>query len=130
MARRAISALVMSLALASPAPARIVNHLDIDGVTALPQATMDAIGRQKWFFSHASVGSNMIDGMNDLRAANPTRYRLVTASVGYSSSRANSPPSPTVGGTVYECPRGNPGWQQKSASSTPPSAHPVGRLRP
>jgi hypothetical protein len=96
-------------------PAQIISHLDIDAVPAWPQATMDVVGQQKWFFAHASVGGNMMNGMSNLHATNPTRYKLGQASVGYDSGtmRANNPPSPTVVGTIYECQRGNPGWQAK-----------------
>lgn len=107
--------LVVSLLASSPCPAQTINHSYIDGVPALPQATKDAIGQQKWFFSHASVGGNMIDGMSALHSENQNWYQLVPGSVGFNSgqSRANNPPTPTVAGTVYECQRGNPGWQAK-----------------
>ncbi len=96
-------------------PAEIIDHTDIGAVASLPQSTMDAIGQQRWFFTHASVGSDMIAGLNDLRTGNPGRYQLVTAGVSYLSSqqRAAAPPNPTLAGRVYECPRGNPGWQSK-----------------
>ncbi len=94
---------------------RVVDHADVDGVTSLPQSTMDAIGRQKWLFTHASVGGNMINGMSDLRTADPNRYQLVPTSVGYNSSelRASDPPIPTAPGRIYDCSRGNPGWATK-----------------
>ncbi|HVP13362.1 MAG TPA: hypothetical protein VMV94_19465 [Phycisphaerae bacterium] len=96
-------------------PAQTINHSHINGVGSLPQTTMDAIGLQKWLFTHASVGGNMIDGMSALHSANPTRYKLAPSSVAFLSgqSRAANPPVPTVAGTVYECQRGNPGWQAK-----------------
>lgn len=98
-----------------PCWAAIIDHTDVDAVASLPQATMDAIGQQKWLFTHASVGSNMTSGMSSLRTANPTRYKLAVSSVGYNSSlqQANNPPSPTVNGRIYECSRGNPSWQSK-----------------
>ena len=110
-----ILAAAIVLGLTLPAAALVVDHDDVDGVVSLPQTTMDAIGQQKWFFSHASVGGNMISGLSDLHATSPTRYQLAVASVGYNSSlqRANNPPTPTAAGTVYECNRGNPGWQSK-----------------
>lgn len=96
------------------AVAVVIDHEDVDAVALLPQPTMDRIGDQVWFFSHASVGSNMCDGLNDLRSADPGRYQLALASVGYNSAelRANNPPA-IQPGTVYQCSRGNPGWQQK-----------------
>lgn len=115
MARTAILAFAVSLTITLPTFGRTINHADVDGVASLPQSTMDAVGLQKWLFTHASVGGNMVDGMNDLHAASPTRYKLIVASVGFNGSlnRANNPPSPTANGTVYECNRGNPGWQAK-----------------
>jgi hypothetical protein len=101
----------------APSFAQIIDHTSVDGVASLPQATMDAIGAQKWFFTHASVGGNMLEGMADLNASNPTRYQLLQASVGFNSSldRADNPPPSTVAGTIYECDRGNPGWAEKIA---------------
>jgi hypothetical protein len=93
----------------------VIDHQDIAGVASLPQAMMDVIGQQKWFFTHASVGGNMIDGMSDLHTANPVRYLLTTTSVSYNSTqqRAANPPVPTTPGVIYESDRGNPGWSAK-----------------
>lgn len=111
---------LLLLALSAPPPgarAEIVDHRAVDGVATLPQGVMDAIGTQRWLFTHASVGSNMVDGLDDLRALDPLRYRLATSWVGFDSGqqRAADPPATTLPGTVYECPRGNPGWAQKLA---------------
>ena len=110
---------LLPAALGGPPAARaeIVDHRAVDGVATLPQEVMDAIGAQRWLFTHASVGSNMVDGLDDLRALDPLRYRLATSWVGFDSGqqRAYDPPATTLPGTVYECPRGNPGWAQKLA---------------
>ena len=95
------------------ATAQVIGHQQVDPVPTLPQATMDAIGQQTWLFTHASVGGNMIDGMNALHAGNATRYKLLIAWVGDNGSRAYDPPASTVPGTIYDCNRGNPGWQAK-----------------
>ncbi|HOW69332.1 MAG TPA: SGNH/GDSL hydrolase family protein [Phycisphaerae bacterium] len=110
-----VAAISAGVLFTIPSAGAIIDHGDIDAVGSLPQTTMDAIGQQKWFFSHASVGGNMISGMKSLRTADPTRYQLQVSSVGYSSSlqQANNPPSPTVNGRIYDCSRGNPGWQSK-----------------
>jgi hypothetical protein len=96
--------------------AQVIDHDDVATVSSFSQTTMNLIGQQKWFFAHASVGSNMIDGINSLHSSNPTRYPLRSASVAYNDSvkRANNPPASTVAGTIYECGRGNPGWEQKT----------------
>ena len=108
--------LLLALALLAPAaPAQIVDHRHVDGVTALPQAVMDAVGQQRWFFTHASVGENMLAGLTDLNGADPTRYQLVTSWVNYDDTQmqADPPPPDPSPGTVYECQRGNPGWADK-----------------
>ena len=106
---------ILLLFASSPSFAQIIDHTDVDGVASLPQSTMDAVGGQRWFFSHASVGGNMMSGMADLHASNPGRYQLDQASVGFDDgqNRADPPPTPTTAGMIYECDRGNPGWQAK-----------------
>jgi hypothetical protein len=99
---------ILPLAVAA-ASAEIIDHSSIAGVASLPQSTMDAIGQQKWMFTHASVGANMVEGMNGLHSANPTRYQLEVAT-GYATA---PPPDPTKPGTVYQIDRGNPGWSLK-----------------
>jgi len=93
----------------------IVDHTFVDGVASYPQALMDAVGTQRWFFSHASVGGNMRAGLDALHSSNTSRYQWVTASVTYNSGelRAANPPVPTLAGRVYCCSRGNPGWSSK-----------------
>jgi hypothetical protein len=115
MVRPVLFAICLVVGMAGVGSARVVDHNDVGSMASLPQSTTSAIGQQKWLFTHASVGGNMIDGMNDLRVADPNRYRLVPVSVGYNSAeqRANNPPMPTVAGRVYDCNRGNPGWQAK-----------------
>jgi hypothetical protein len=110
---RALMIGVLVCGCCSVASAQVIGHQQVGPVPTLPQATMVAIGQQAWLFTHASVGGNMIDGMNALHSGNSTRYKLVTAWVGDSGSRANNPPTPTMAGTIYDCNRGNPGWQAK-----------------
>jgi hypothetical protein len=57
-----VTALVFCVSFAALVDAQVVNHIDIAKVKSFPQAKMDAIGQQKWFFAHASVGGNMISG--------------------------------------------------------------------
>lgn len=102
----------MFFAAALPAAGVIIGHRDVDGVATLPQATMDAIGRQKWLFTHASVGGNMIEGMQALSASDTNRYRFVVDVYG-DWDHVYPPPATTAPGTIYDAPRGNPGWQAK-----------------
>ncbi len=112
--RAAFLALLLALPT-FPAAAQVIDHRHVDAVTSLPQATLDAVGQQRWFFTHASVGGNLVDGLNDLHAANATRYQLVTEWVGYDDAQMlpDPPPASPSAGTVYECQRGNPGWADK-----------------
>ncbi len=113
--RCSVAVWLVVLVLSAPALAQVVDHEDVDGVDLLSQAVMDAIGEQRWLFTHASVGGNMVAGLDDLRGSDPTRYLLETVSVSYLSGeeRAADPPDPTIAGTVYDCQRGNPGWSSK-----------------
>jgi hypothetical protein len=105
---------IAALAAVPPAAAQIVGHAAIDPVATLPQCALDGAGQQRWFFAHASVGGNLIEGLADLHAADPVRFQLATEWVGYDdASQLCTAPAGTSPGTVYECDRGNPGWQAK-----------------
>ncbi len=108
----------------------IIDHAHVAGASNYAQAVYNAIGRQKWFFTHASVGGNLVEGMHTLNEANPTRYRLkiynwpgrdegchggvdVAGTFGEPDYRAANPPAVTVTGMIYECWRENPPWENK-----------------
>jgi hypothetical protein len=61
----------------------------------------------KWYFAHASVGSNLIDGFHDLNAEDPNTFPYTTA------ASTGTFPTETVPATIYEHNRGNPGWKPK-----------------
>lgn len=85
-----------------------INHNSIAGVAKLSQAVMDRIATTfNFFFAHASVGGNILDGLRALHASSVKRYRLTVV------SEDNSPPAKTVKGRIYEFDRGNPSWQEK-----------------
>jgi hypothetical protein len=104
---------------ANMADAVVIDHSAIAGVSSYSQATMDAIGTQRWLFTHASVGSNMIGGMDSLHSGNATRYQIDTVgwgtkgTYGDANYSAADAPDTTAEGTVYEVARGNPSWQNK-----------------
>jgi hypothetical protein len=104
----------MILILPAAAGATVAGHAEADLVPSLPQSVMDSVGEQKWLFAHASVGGNMIDGMEALHFESAGRYRLVFATAG-DGGQIYPPPNPTVPGTVYDGSRGNPGWAAKVA---------------
>lgn len=100
-------ALTLALLGATRAAANLViDFAAVMAVDTYSQATMDAVAQSTFYFEHASVGSNMTDGLRTLHAANPTFFQLTTAD-------ASAPPATTVAGTVYENARGNPNWTAK-----------------
>ncbi len=97
-----------------PVQAQIIDHTDIVRVTSLPQTIMNAIGRQKWFFTHSGVGMNIVGGLSNLRSSNSSRYQLIHISVSYSGAQQRAyPPGATAPGRVYYCQRGDGGWLAK-----------------
>lgn len=101
---------------AGPARAETVDHRDVDRVAALPQSVMDAIGQQKWFFAHASLGQNCIGhkGLDVLYRGDPARYPLHRIQVEPAFGPApDAPPAATVAGGVYHWPRGQTDWRGK-----------------
>jgi hypothetical protein len=71
-----------------------------------PQGSQKA-AKLKWYFAHASVGANMVDGLNDLSKKDGGTYSYTT----FFCDKA--PPAETKSGMVYEHNRGNPGWKAK-----------------
>jgi len=115
MRREMIIGVVVMIA-SSMTAGQIIGHTHVDGVSSVPQSVMDAVGEQKWFFAHASVGLNMLQGMSALHSSDPVRYQLTATAVGFSTTDptlAAPPPVPTQDGTIYEWPLGNPSWSQK-----------------
>lgn len=111
---RSIALLLVLSTCSTPVAAVIIGHGDVDGVSSLPLSLMDLVGEQRWLFTHASVGANMIDGMQVLRTEDAARYQFVFQTAG-DWNQVYPPPSPTVPGTIYDGARGNPGWAAKFA---------------
>ncbi len=110
----------------------LIGHAEAAAATNLPADVTAKLSCLRWFFTHASVGGNIITGMNVLHEGNPARYPLVIygydgqngdgdyhgaveteGSEGSSTYRASSLPSTTSNGILYECQRGNPDWSNK-----------------
>lgn len=111
MIRTCILSLLACATLALPVAAVTIDHSNVDETKSLPQSSMDEIGKQRWFFAHASVGWNMVGGIGDLNDADPARHQLVVETV----TPGSPPPASTADGSVYESYRGNPGWAEKFA---------------
>jgi hypothetical protein len=57
------------------APIILVDHYAVD-VAQIPLEWLNAARSLDTFFAHKSVGDNILDGMVDLQAQNPTRYNI------------------------------------------------------
>jgi hypothetical protein len=101
------AASVVAALFAMPAQATVVDHNSVNAVSGYSQSTMDKIGDLNYFFAHASVGGNMMSGLNALNSSNANFYQFKAASA------SSSPDASLLAGRVYEYNRGNPGWQAK-----------------
>ena len=110
----------------------IIGHAALAAATNPPPAAAARVGQLRWFFTHASVGGNLITGLNGLYQENAARYPLqmynydgqngdgdyhgAVPTAGTSDApdyRAAAVPSVTANGRIYECQRGNPSWENK-----------------
>jgi len=85
----------------------VIGYTNCLAVRNYSQAQMDEIGQLKWYFTHASVGENMMIGVAALHATNADFYQL------HGVPATNTPPAVTQVGVIYEYDRGNPAWWQK-----------------
>jgi hypothetical protein len=85
----------------------VVDHTNWNWYAGQTTTVTEAVGTQKIFFAHASVGGYIMQGFGDLHGADAVRYPLAQVASG------DTPPSTTVNGTLYEYQRGNPGWSAK-----------------
>jgi hypothetical protein len=89
---------LLSCSVGEPAIAQIIDHRAIAGVTNLPQTTVTQIAALRWYFIHASVGDNIMQGLKDLNRTDAARYPLLVSTQPENASA----PAATVAGTVYE----------------------------
>jgi hypothetical protein len=85
----------------------VIGHKEAASANAYVPALVDKIKEMKWFFAHASVGSNVLDGLADLNRADRAHWPLEFVTTG------RQPPAATRPAAVYEHNRGNPGWKAK-----------------
>jgi hypothetical protein len=85
----------------------VIDHASIAGAAQVTPATREKLSRTAFYFAHASVGGNMLSGLDALNKENPQRYPLVARSAG------KGPEGRFEGGVVYQDDRGNPGWRGK-----------------
>ena len=110
----------------------LIGHAALAGATNPPAWKLAKIVQLRWFFTHASVGGNLVTGLNVLRESDPVRFPLriyaydgdngnyafhggvaTEGTEGEADYRASASPASTSNGVVYECQRGNPGWENK-----------------
>jgi hypothetical protein len=84
-----------------------IGYRECLSATNSPKANTEKISHLKWYFAHASVGANMMDGISDLHGLDKGDYPF------HGISAQKSPPNTTQGGAIYEHNRGNPGWKAK-----------------
>src|SRR4051812_26923326 len=84
-----------------------IGYAQCAALAGTPSSFSEKAAKLKWYFAHASVGANMVDGLADLRKSNAGAFPYST----YFCDR--TPPPKTKTGTVYEHNRGNPGWKSK-----------------
>jgi hypothetical protein len=102
-----ITGAILGLSPAAHAGGLIIGHASVEAVSTYPQPLMEQIAQFKFYFAHASVGENIVNGLADLHRINPVYYRLKP------TAADATPPAATDPGTVYDFSRGNPGWQAK-----------------
>lgn len=105
--RYLILASSFSLAFAVPAQPIQIGYTNCLEVASYSQSLMDRITQLRWFFAHASVGGNMVDGVNTLHGSKSSFYQIQT------TSEDGTPPSSTQNGFIYEYNRGNPSASAK-----------------
>jgi hypothetical protein len=84
-----------------------IGYAECVSATNYPKATIEKIAQLKWYFAHASVGANMMDGVSDLHAMDKGLYPF------QGISAYKTPPASAQDGVIYEHNRGNPGWKAK-----------------
>ncbi len=84
----------------------VVNHTNYNLYDSVSETVRNSVAAQKVFFAHASVGGNIVSGMEDLNSSDSSLYMLQNES-------ADASPSETSEGVFYDYNRGNPGWESK-----------------
>lgn len=109
--KRLALALLMTIMASSSAWALTIDYAYVSthDYNSLGQAVYDAIGQQTWMFTHASVGRNMLGGMDSLNSNDASKYQLQTPT----GSLSGPPSGGVTAGSVYDINRGNPGWNEK-----------------
>jgi hypothetical protein len=59
----------------APSGAIVIDHHRVNA-GELPQAELDVARQSVFYFNHASIGKNILDGVRDLQSQNGTRYSI------------------------------------------------------
>jgi len=84
-----------------------VDHTNWNWFTKQAKQVSDRVSLLRIYFSHASIGQNIMSGFATLHGADPSKYPLDQ------QEEKDSPPAQTKKGMIYENPRGNPDWPVK-----------------
>ncbi len=95
------------VAVQATADSVVVGYTNAVAVKNLSDDVIARAAQFRWFFAHASVGDNIMTGLEDLRWGNPERYGIARNRV------LEVPPASTMPGQIYDFMRGNPNWQAK-----------------
>ena len=79
----------------------IIGYTNCLAVTNYSQSLVNQAAQSKWFFTHASVGSLMLEGITNLHQSSPAFYQLQATAV------TNTPPAATTNGFIYDDSRGH-----------------------
>lgn len=88
----------------------LIDHKNSTACDKAPAATMEKVAKMNVFFAHASVGQNIVEGLNQLHRSDGARFALATQGAGERPEGASQP------GMIYEFQRGNPGASAKISS--------------
>ena len=85
----------------------VIGYTNAISVSSNSTSQMARAGQLRWFFAHASVGDNIMSGVQSLHAANPGFYPLTR------SAEGGVPPGSTQPGVICDYMRGNLFWTNK-----------------
>lgn len=98
-------------AVSPPPPAgstKIIDRTSFDQIERADAAALLKVSKLRIFFAHASVGGNIVQGLQALNQSDASRYLLkIEPASGAATSSSGAP------GTLYELDRGNPGQAAK-----------------
>lgn len=84
-----------------------IDRTNFDQIEKAGPESLQKLAKMRVFFAHASVGGNIVQGLQALNQSDPSRYPLKVTQAG------GAPSGPGAAGGFYELDRGNPGQAAK-----------------